>query len=105
MTSSTIVNSLGMLAGAVWLCGAIYFQLIREGRTRPGFVTLLTCIGIALMMASSAIAFDGRPPVVETLAILANLLFLCLGVAASLVIEWVTKTREAQSRTENYHNH
>jgi len=97
MSDAHLVDVLGMIAGAVWMSAAIYFQLIREGEVHPAFVSALFLIGVALTMASSAIAIAGRPGIVELLAVLANALFIVLGVAASFTIEKYAKIQEAKT--------
>ena len=49
MSEAPLVNVLGMVAGAVWMSGALYFQLIREHRVHPAFVSaLLEMAGLTL---------------------------------------------------------
>jgi len=96
-----LVDGLGMLAGAVWMCGALYFQFIRGGRVHPAFVSVLFLIGVALMMGSSAIAFAGRPSIVGFLAVFANVLFIILGLGAWYGIEKHASIQEAKSIPED----
>jgi drug/metabolite transporter (DMT)-like permease len=101
MSEPPLVNVLGMIAGAVWMSAALYFQLIRERRVHPAFVSALFLIGVALMMASSAVAVDGRPSIVELLAVTANGLFIGLGFAAWYAIEKYTTLQETKSLAED----
>ena len=101
MSEPPLVNFLGMIAGAVWMSAALYFQLIRERRVHPAFVSALFLIGVALMMASSAIVVDAHPGFVEILAVGANLLFIALGVASSYAIEKYSSIQEAKEVSGN----
>jgi hypothetical protein len=87
MNSATLVDALGMIAGAVWLIAALYFQFICRKRIHPGFVGSLALIGGALVLGSAALAAPNRPVVVTMLAASANILFILLGLAASYVVE------------------
>jgi hypothetical protein len=104
MSEPPLVNFLGMIAGAVWMSSALYFQLIRERRVHPAFVSALFLIGTALMMASSAIAVDGRPGFVEVLAVTANLVFIGLGLGAWYAIERYASLQECKTPTEDSAN-
>jgi hypothetical protein len=99
MSKAPLVNVLGMVAGAIWMSGALYFQLIRNQRVHPAFVSALFLIGTALLMASSAIVVDGRSNFVELLAVGANLLFIGLGLASWYAIEKYTSLQEAKEVT------
>ena len=101
MSEPPLVNFLGMIAGAVWMSAALYFQLIRERRVHPAFVSALFLIGVALMMASSAVAVDGRPSIVELLAVTANGIFIALGFAAWYAIEKYATVQEAKDVPED----
>ena len=95
-TESLLVDTLGMIAGGIWISAAVYFQLIRDRPAHPGYVASLLLIGIALTMASSALAFAGRPGTVQLLALIANALFIVIGIGVSYAIEVSTELQEAQ---------
>lgn len=95
MTDSVLVDVLGMIAGATWLCAALYFQMIRRKRVHPAFVAALSLIGVALMMASSAFALRS-PGVGEILAVGANVIFIALGLAVSVGLEKHAKLQDAK---------
>jgi len=95
MTDSVLVDVLGMIAGATWLCAALYFQMIRRKRVHPAFVAALSLIGVALMMASSAFALRS-PGVGELLAVGANVIFIALGLAVSVGLEKHAKLQDAK---------
>lgn len=97
---SSLVDALGMVAGAIWMCAAIYFQLIREGDVHPAYVMALFCIGTALMMLSAAVALPNRTMTVEILAVVAHLIFIVLGLGA-----WYTLERYADRRDRHPDGH
>jgi len=82
MSEASLVDVLGMIAGAVWMAAALYFQFLRQKSVHPAYVSVLMLIGVALMMGSSALALGGRPGTVEILGTLANALFILLGLGA-----------------------
>lgn len=95
MTDTVLVDILGMVAGAVWLCAALYFQMIRPQRVHPGFVAALSLIGVALVMGSSAVALRS-PGIGEVLAVVANVIFIVLGLGVSVVLEHHVKLQDAK---------
>ncbi|QBJ01271.1 holin [Natrialba phage PhiCh1] len=107
MIDPGIADILGMIAGGVWLSGAIYFQMIRQGRIHPGWILLMFLVGTALMMGSSAIALAGRDELVGLFGILANVLFLVLGLGVWYTLECHVCTQEtkaiAESESDNVH--
>jgi di/tricarboxylate transporter len=86
MSETLLVDLLGMLAGSVWLCAAIYFQMIRRKAVHPGFVGALSLIGIALILSSSTVAL-AAPGRIEIFAVVGNLVFIALGVVSSVALE------------------
>lgn len=101
MTEATLVDVLGMVAGGVWISGALYFQLIREGDVHPVYVIGLFLIGVGLMMGSSAVAIDGRTTTIEFLGILANGLFIILGIGVLYALEHHIETEETKALAED----
>ncbi|KDS91589.2 hypothetical protein FK85_00200 [Halorubrum saccharovorum] len=81
---SALVNTLGMLAGAVWIGASIWFELIHPRRVHGVYVAGTFLIGSALILASSALL---TPSLAESFAAVANVLFLFLGIAAWIWIE------------------
>ena len=102
MSETALVDLLGMLAGGVWISAALYFQLIRDRPVHPGYVSALLLIGVALMMASSALAFAGRPGTVQLLGIVANLLFIALGIGVWYALEIFTDLEEAKACVDDH---
>lgn len=101
MTDPSLVDVLGMIAGGVWMSGALYFQLIREGDVHPAYVVGLFLIGVGLMMASSAVALAGRTATIELLGILANGLFIILGVGVWYALEHHIETEERKALSDD----
>lgn len=101
MISSEVVDLLGMLAGAIWMYGAIHFQLVRTRTVHPAIVTVLFLVGVALMLLSSALALSGRTLVV-VLAAAGNTLFLVLGIGVWYLLERHADYVEAQCRTNEF---
>jgi len=99
MTDPTPVGLLGAIAGLVWMCAAIYFQMIRQRSVYPGYISALFLIGVALLMSSSAIALDAAG-LIEALAIGANLLFILLGVGVWIVLERAADIHDRQQTEE-----
>jgi len=102
MTDPTLVDVLGMIASGVWISGALYFQLIREGDVHPAYVVGLLLIGVALMMVSSAVAIPGRTTTIQVLGILANGLFTLLGIGVWYSLEKHICIEETKALAENH---
>ncbi|AYM00339.1 transmembrane domain protein [Halobacterium phage phiH] len=94
MIDTAFADIVGMIAGGVWLTGSIYFQMIREGDVHPAWISMLFLVGTALMMSSSAIALADRSEVIGLFGILANVLFLLLGIGVWYMLEWHVCTQE-----------
>jgi len=82
---SSLVNTLGMVAGTVWVCAAIWFQLIHPTRVHPKYVVGTFLIGSALILSSSSAVLT--PSLAESFAITANIVFIVLGCATWVYIE------------------
>jgi drug/metabolite transporter (DMT)-like permease len=95
---SELVDTLGLLAGALWLCSAIYFQLVRERRVPAAYIIGQLLVGIALVAISSAVALEGRPTTVAMLGVIGYLLFMGLAVG----VWWWLETR-VESETVSDH--
>ena len=101
MSETALVDVLGMLAGGVWISAAIYFQLIRERTVHPGYVSSLLLIGVALVLASSALAFAGRPSTFQLLGIVANGLFIVIGIGAWYALEIYAELEDAKCNLDD----
>ena len=101
MTEASLVDVLGMIAGGVWISGALYFQLIREGDVHPIYVIGLFLIGVALMMTSSVIVLAGRTATIEILGVLANGMFILLGIGAWYALERRVCLEETKALAED----
>ena len=99
MSETALVDVLGMLAGGVWISAAIYFQLIRERTVHPGYVSSLLLIGVALVLASSALAF--APSTVQLLGIVANGLFIVIGIGAWYALEIYAELEDAKCNLDD----
>ena len=86
--SGTLANVIGLLAGAVWLSAALWFQLIKPEPIHPGLVAALCLVGISLTLASSAVVLTSELALL--LGVVANGLFLALGG-----VTWVALNRLA----------
>lgn len=93
MSEVVLVDLLGMIAGAVWLSAACYFQLIRHGDVHPAYVSVLALIGVALMMGSASLTTIA-PGLTELLGIVANVIFILLGLGFWVALEQATSLRE-----------
>ncbi|UIO98886.1 hypothetical protein Hbl1158_10105 [Halobaculum sp. CBA1158] len=82
----TVVETLGLIAGAVWICAALYFELARE-EDFTEYVLLFLGIGTGLWLLTSA-TWTG-PRVATLLATAANLVFALLGFGAWYWLEHV----------------
>lgn len=94
MIDAAFADIVGIIAGGVWLTGSIYFQMIREGDIHPAWIALLFLVGSALMMSSSAIALADRSELIGLFGILANAVFLLLGIGVWYMLEWHVSTQE-----------
>ena len=87
---SSLVKTLGLVAGTVWIMVAIWFEFIRPGRVHAKYIVGTFLIGSALFLASSS-AVTSSPSLAQTASLIANLLFLFLGLGAWVYIEWVAE--------------
>jgi cytosine/uracil/thiamine/allantoin permease len=83
-----MVDTLGMVAGAIWISAALHFRFVRDSKVHPGVIGGTFCIGVALMLSSSALVVE-RPSTVVTFAALANAIFCFVGVAMWI---WLVRT-------------
>lgn len=88
---SSLVDTLGLVAGSAWICVSLYFQLIRSGEVHPKFVIGPFLVGAGIIMGSSAAALPGRPVMVQLLATAANLLFLLLAIGVGIHLRRCTE--------------
>lgn len=101
MSETALVDVLGMIAGGVWISAALYFQLIRERAVHPAYVSSLLLIGVALMLASSALAFAGRPSTVQLLGVVANGLFIVVGIGVWYALEISAELDDAKCNVDD----
>jgi hypothetical protein len=101
MSNAALVDVLGMVAGAIWMSAALYFQFLRREMVHPAYVSVLMLIGVALMMGSSALTIAGKPGTVELLGIAANALFIALGLAAWIGLERYALLEERKTAGED----
>ena len=94
-SSAPLVNALGMTAGGIWMCAALYFQMVRHSRTHPAYIAAAFLIGVALMMSSSALVVRG-PGTIVTLAVIANTIFCILGLGAWVALIKASRIRESK---------
>lgn len=80
--SNALVDTLGVLAGVVWMSGAIFYQMMYDRRVPPQYILSMFAIGVALFMISSAVALSERPALAVALGVVGNMVFVVLGVAA-----------------------
>jgi len=83
---SDLVNTLGALAGTVWIASALYFQMVRSRTIHPAYTAALFLIGVALMLGSASLAIRETEAVMLA-ATVANALFLGLGFGVWYVLE------------------
>lgn len=93
---SELVEVLGMVAGAVWISAALYFQMVCSKRIHPAHVAGLLLIGVALFLGSSAIVVRA-PSTARMLLAASNALMLVIGIAAWVWIEWRADVHERQT--------
>lgn len=94
MIDTQLVDTLGAFAGVIWMSAALYFQFWRTDHVHPALVSSLFLIGVALMMASSALVLAGRPAMVVFLGLVGNGLFAALGIAVWYGLDRNTPTCE-----------
>lgn len=84
---SSAVDTLGLVAGSVWVCAACYFQLIRARPVHPKYIVGMLLVGSGIIMGSAAAAIGNRPTLVLALAIMGNIIFAVLGVAVWVYVD------------------
>lgn len=94
MTGAELVDTIGLVAGALWLAGAIYWQLVSKRRCPARYSAGMTVIGAALMFVSSSVVLGSMPSVAVALAVLGNLLMLALAIATHLYLAFVLDETE-----------
>ncbi|MDF9748382.1 hypothetical protein [Natrinema salsiterrestre] len=94
MIDTQLVDTIGAFAGVIWMSAALYFQFWRRDHVHPALVSSLFLIGVALLMASSALVLAGRPAMVVLLGLIANGLFAALGIAVWYGLDQNTPTCE-----------
>lgn len=97
MIDTQLVDTLGALAGVIWMTASLYFQFLRRDHVHPALVSGLFLIGVALMMGSSAIVLSGSPSTVVLLGMIGNALFAALGIVVWVGLEQRTPTCEVVS--------
>lgn len=102
MSETALVDVLGMIAGGIWISAALYFQLIRTKRVHPAYVAALLLIGVALMMASSAFALTGHPSTVQFLGIIANAVFIVVGLGVWYLLENFASLEDAKCAADDH---
>ncbi|WP_058366650.1 hypothetical protein [Haloparvum sedimenti] len=101
---SNLVNTLGLIAGSVWVCAAIWYELIYAKQAHPHFVLGSFLLGSGIIMGSAALALTS-PTLIETFAIVSNLVFLVLGIGTWYYIAFVEEPPTADDLTERSHEH
>lgn len=91
---SNLVNTLGLLAGSVWVCASVWYELIHPEPAHPHFVGGAFTLGSAIIMGSAALALTS-PTVIESLAVISNLAFLILGIGAWYYVAFVDEAPTA----------
>lgn len=86
MSSASLFELLTMLPGAIWLCAALYFQLVFDDRVHPGYVIVMLLMGASLLMLSSVWTLPHRPAVVQLLVVTANVILSLLGIVVSIAV-------------------
>jgi hypothetical protein len=86
MTGAELVDSLGAIAGTLWIAGAIYWQLIAERDCPPRYSLGMLAIGSSLLLASSALVLGAMPQAAVLAGMLANIIMLVLAVIVHFYI-------------------
>lgn len=94
MTGAELVDTIGLLAGTLWLAGAVYWQLVSTRHCPARYSGGMTVIGASLMFASSSLVLGSMPSVAVALAVFGNLLMLALAVATHLYLLFVLDETE-----------
>ena len=100
--ASSIVNIVGAIAGTIWICASLYFQMVRARSVHPAYVAVLFLIGVSLMMGSAALAVRG-PQTVEILAVAANAMFAGLGIGVWYILEKAADLEARKTPDEDQH--
>lgn len=82
--SNILVDSLGALAGIIWVSSAIYYQMVHPHRIPVKYIATLFGVGAGLLLVSSAVSVSAGPRTSIALGIIGNLLFLLLGIGISI---------------------
>jgi len=99
---NSVVNALGAVAGTIWICAALYFQMLRSRSVHPAYVATLFLIGVALMMSSSALALRG-PKTIELFAVIGNALFIGLGIGVWYILEKAAELQDRKAACDEEH--
>lgn len=86
MIDSTVVDTLGAVAGAIWISAAIFYQLVRGCRVHPGIIGAMALVGVAILLGSASLA-TVAPGIAVIFGALANGIFCLLGVGAWIFLE------------------
>jgi len=82
MTAGTeLVDTIGLIAGSLWLGGAVWWQVVATRRCPVRYSLAMTIVGISLMFGSSALVLRSVSKATVALGVLANVLMLVLAVA------------------------
>jgi len=82
MTAGTeLVDTIGLIAGSLWLGGAVWWQVVATRRCPVRYSLAMTVVGISLMFGSSALVLRSASETAIVLGVLANVLMLLLAVA------------------------
>jgi hypothetical protein len=76
-----LVDTIGVIAGGLWLAGALYWQTVSTRACPVKYSVAMTIVGTSLMFGSSALVLQTTSETAIALGILGNLLMLALGVA------------------------
>jgi hypothetical protein len=78
---SEFVDTIGVIAGGLWLAGALYWQVVSRRDCPVKYSVAMTIVGTSLLFGSSAIVVQTTSEAAIALGIVANLLMLALGIA------------------------
>lgn len=88
MTGAELVDSIGLVAGVLWLGGAVYWQLVSHRLCPVKYSVGMFIVGSSLIFGSSMLVLRSMPRLALVLGIVGNLLMLLLAIVVHLYLAY-----------------